>query len=554
MKSKNLIIYSLLLACLAFTGTASAQQQDNQAKLLGTIQQFSRAICETGDSIAIAIRESYAVNTVAITKRNARDRSCESALPQGSESFSITRNSLEIKIAFLVDTDACATAGSISKNTYLCLYNDKKIAGRIDYSYDTTPVKVTLSASSGEFEQVTLSINDGGKNINNYQICYGKLSPTETNTYPLTSISEADFINNKDCSTITHEGKNLLASFFATSSSLSIENITNTQVYIFKARAVDKDKNPLSLWSNVAQATPSNSYSFADLYDPSPVNCNQGLTSASCLPLWGFLGLIFLGIRRKKIYSDSSKSLFIVLFLAAFPVSAHLGQLNLTIRGTPYLPNIDGSQTKAGATPTPYKCVFGKPDDADVPLLPLMGLDLDVHLIDDFGSLQVGAGIAYTYASGHALAARDKCTQTKTDVGLHIFHIKLPQVTYILDKWIELIPFAPYLRAGLVGAGYVTTFQGKLDSIAEAGASIEPIRFSFGWEAAAGFMFLLDVLDPRTAGQARGMGTFEHTYLKAEIAYAPINNFGHGGPDLSSAWPTKNIPLMLNFGLVLEFP
>ena len=67
-------------------------------------------------------------------------------------------------------------------------------------------------------------------------------------------------------------------------------------------------------------------------------------------------------------------------------------------------------------------------------------------------------------------------------------------------------------------------------------------------------MFLLDVFEPKSAGQARGMGTFNHTYLKAEVAYAPLNNFGRGGPDLSSAWPNKNLPLMLNFGLVLEFP
>jgi hypothetical protein len=231
--------------------------------------------------------------------------------------------------------------------------------------------------------------------------------------------------------------------------------------------------------------------------------------------------------------------------------------VNLAVTGAPYLPNIDGSKKADGnAISLPiYKCLYGKPGADAGAILPLMGIDVDVHMTDAFGSLQLGVGATYTYASGNALTNQKDCNSQGTDpVGIHLFQLK-PQLTYILDPWVEIFPLAPYVRGGIVAQGYVFTHQGKVDEPGgkEVQAGTAGAGVVFGWEAAFGLMFMLDVLEPTVAGAARGEGVYDHTYLKAEIAYMPINNFTGKGLDLSPAWPTKDIPLMLTFGLVFEF-
>ncbi|MEI6790263.1 MAG: hypothetical protein WCK42_03680, partial [Myxococcaceae bacterium] len=168
-----------------------------------------------------------------------------------------------------------------------------------------------------------------------------------------------------------------------------------------------------------------------------------------------------------------------------------------------------------------------------------------------FGSLQVGMGVAYTYEGGAALKAvngQPTCEQTGDSAALHMLHFK-PQITYILDNWVDEFPLAPYIRAGIVGVGYLFTYQGGLDKEGKA----KPVGVVFGWEAAAGLMFMLDFLQPSVTESARANGAYDHIFLKAEAAYMPINNFYQNGLNFSPAWPTPNFPLMLTFGLVFEF-
>ncbi len=550
MKLKNLSIYSFLFIGLVFAGEAAAQQQNNQTQPLGTIPALTKADClknAIGINIA-AKKDKFPDRDISISKKISSTYQCPSTRPADAKTpdskfFALDDNyNLILAPGFLLE-DACTEEGKKSVYTYLCAYNGTNLAGRIDYSYDTTALKINLKEAIGGYKQVTLTIDNGGKNVENYEVCYEPrpIGP-QTKDKNIFLEEAADCIADTD----GWPQKKILSN-----SHPMIGDIENGQPYAFIVRAIDANKKALSVWSNALIATPTEAYSFTDIYEgeapPIQFDCSQSATSASTMPLWGFLGLILLGLRRKKAAQLPNKILLVFLVLAANSASAHLGQLNLSINGTPYLPNIDASQ-KAGAI-APYQCMF------DNALRPLMGLDLDVHLVDDFGSLQIGAGVAYTYASGMALAQANSCTaKSNSQVGMHLFHIKLPQLTYILSPWIKSVPIAPYIRAGLMAAGYVFTFQGKPDYDGTNQKNIKPIGITFGWEAAAGFMFLLDVFEPKSAGQARGMGTFNHTYLKAEVAYAPLNNFGRGGPDLSSAWPNKNLPLMLNFGLVLEFP
>jgi hypothetical protein len=549
VKSKNLIVYSLFLACFALTETVWAQQTNaNTASF-----QLSKGDCspngrtlhvtlsklpQTGGNIYL-IPGSLANNTAN------PNYVCADTPPSDAKSITIHSQVLSLHANALVK-DACTVEGSISLHNYLCIYDgSRNLIGQIHYSYDTTEAKISVTTTPGD-KNVVLAL--GGKKGDQtvYQICYGTEDKTAIET-------------DRDC-----QPPFILYRDTTSGASITIKELENNKMYVFKARLLNDDKNrtPVSQWSAASEATPTESFSFTDVYNgdapPIQLDCNQGATSLSALPLWGFLGLILLGLRRKKIFSVSSRSLFGILFLAALPVSAHLGQLNLTIKGTPYLPNIDNSKTVGNkAVNQFFRCQFGNGGN---PLLPLMGADLDVHLVDAFGSLQIGGGIAYTHASGFAskeFTLASTCPQATTSpVGAHLFQIKFPQITYILDQMIEQIPIAPYIRTGLLASGYVFTFENGIDKPGEnlPENDIKPIGITFGWEAAAGFLFMLDVFDRRSAGQSRGLGVLNHTYLKAEIAYAPLDNLGRGGPDLSSAWPTKNIPLMLNFGLVLEFP
>ncbi len=182
----------------------------------------------------------------------------------------------------------------------------------------------------------------------------------------------------------------------------------------------------------------------------------------------------------------------------------------------------------------------------------MFGLDFDFHLLDDFGSLTLGFGVSYAKASG--VARNDDNAPLKIPVGLHLIHVR-PQLTYIFDPYIETVPLAPYVRVGVVGATYIFTYQGQLDRKGLSNTPPQsPAGIRFGAEVAFGLQFMLDVLEPELAQQARGLGVYDHTYLKAEIAYMPINNFGQPGINLSPQFfGASTLPIVTTFGLVIEF-
>lgn len=475
---------------------------------------------------------------------------CSTSTPAGidpndkltSVKFTGTTGHIDFLIKDLLPQNACTNPVSTPVNAYsiLCLYSNGALISQVSFKFDTSPNTVSISAAAGD-EQATIVINDP-KALGRYQICAGKAAAKDA--FEKDTACASPYV--------------ILGAVFR-EKEFTITGLENGQTYLLKARVSDDAGASQGDWSASVPVTPVEAYSFTDLYDGTPnatqFNCRQS-SSPSAFGLWLFAGLILWGLRRLKIASPASKlALFGILLFAASPSMADLGQVSLAITGAPYLPNIDTGKTATGTNVfSVYRCLFGKPGAADGPLLPLMGLDVDVHMTDAFGSLQLGVGATYTFVTDKAV--NDKaCTQkTTNNVSAHFFQLK-PQVTYVLDRWIDSFPLAPYIRGAIVGQGYVFTFQDKLDQPG-SNPSAPGTRGSgvvFGWEAAFGLMFLLDVLEPNVASSARGEGTYDHTYLKAEIAYMPINNFNGGGMNLSSGWLSKDVPLMLTFGLVLEF-
>jgi hypothetical protein len=243
-----------------------------------------------------------------------------------------------------------------------------------------------------------------------------------------------------------------------------------------------------------------------------------------------------------------------MIFLGAIafsstPSFADLGQLSLGIIAGPYKPNIDGS-TKLNpdgtlkSAGTIYRDAYGDK------WLPLVGLEADIHLMDYFGSLRLGLAAQYTYAGGIGFESSDPRIPTASAMsssGLHLLHLK-PIFTYVFDPYIDTVPLAPYIRGGVVAAGYYFTHRDKTIY-----NGFQPAGVLFGWEAAAGLMLCLDWIEPDVAQRARGDDVYEHTFLKAEIAYMPIDNFGAPGLNLSPVFWGTTAPLMLTFGLVIEF-
>jgi hypothetical protein len=226
-----------------------------------------------------------------------------------------------------------------------------------------------------------------------------------------------------------------------------------------------------------------------------------------------------------------------------------------------YRPALDSEKLSSGESIFPfYKNFFRrKTADKEGPINPLMGLEFDWHLWDDFGSLQLGVGLGYTFITGHALELDannqpdDKKPISHAKVALHMYQIR-PQLTYIFNPYVDYVPLVPYARAALIAHGYSFLELGKNVSETNAdGKVIKPNGIRFGYQAALGLMLRLDFLDRGAVRSARSGGLFDHIYLKSELSFTKIDGFGTKGFQFSPKDVMgTGLPLMWTFGLVFE--
>lgn len=475
---------------------------------------------------------------------------CPSTPSGGQGKITVSRQKKNNDVEFsaqvvgIIGTAVC-TVSPAKGSTSLCLYSLDKIGGvlnsvlgGITISYDTRPLSASLELKPKD-QSIEVTVQPSRTNISNYTVCYGKSS---IGNFAAAGCDTASFQE------ATYNEPNF-----------TLDSLENWVEYNVKVKATDAAGDQ-SAWSDVQTATPApikTPIGDTDLPE-NPFSC-QSTNSPSSLLSFAVVALFVWRPRRKisLLFNSSMQNLVlvVVMFGALFSDSAlsDAGQINLSLQGSPYIPNIDGSK-KADGSVTDKK-IYG--DYFYGSWLPLMGLDFNVHLTDAFGSLQLGMSANYTLARGTGRVIIDD-SGTLGDrtgaAGLHILQLR-PHLIYVFDPYLEYFPFAPFIRVGLVSNGYLWTYDGGLDK-SGTGNDIRqnPAGARFGYELAAGLDFMLDVLEPNVAGRARSRGVYEHTFLRAEIAYMPIDNFGSPGFNFS---PTglfgTSLPLLLTGAIVVEF-
>lgn len=264
-----------------------------------------------------------------------------------------------------------------------------------------------------------------------------------------------------------------------------------------------------------------------------------------------------LRLRRFGKFSLSPVVLALVFLIPAEESHAHFGQVNIGFLGSMYRPDLDNEKLSDGSTVFPfYKGFFRKKtSDEDGPITPLMGLEVDMHLFDGFGSLQLGLGLGYTFVNGFAMGMDsaekpdvDKATTVKTS--LHMYQLR-PQLTYLFDYFQDYVPLVPYVRAAAIMHGYSFRNEIETDDVLKHDAN----GFRFGYQGAAGLMLMLNFLEPGAMRTAKGSGFFNNVYLKGELSYTKIDTFGKDGFQFSPKdIMGTGMPLLWTFGLGFELP
>jgi len=515
---------------------------------IGTLSQnaFTRSDCGLQEQpVTLTASSLVKGDGYAIVKAedNAAPK-CPNEATVKNLNFTVTENFLK-KSVFV--KEACEAEKGISfTKKALCLYQGSTAIATFEFTLNTKvleTIEIKEVAEGDEEITVTVEPPSDTTNVSKYQAC---------------AIEEKNAVNQifddpKTCST---GGMKLAES---ASNGILVDELVNGTTYLVKVRTVSEDGKNTSPWSTTAsKATPQKLLSVLNNYDgEGGIQCSQSSGSgsySSLLILFSVFGIL-LAWRRKK-FTPAKNSFFATIFVTsvlfyASRSDAYIGQINAGITFSPYFPHLDSEIKPNGGTIYPiYKNYFGSgAADDNGPWLPLFGLELNVKIFDSFGTLTLGGMAQYTFASGNAL--KEDGTQSNVPVGLHLIFLK-PQLYYFFDYALDYFPLFPYVRAAFAPAMYIFTFQRGLD---KRGANNQPIGFQLGFEGAAGVALQLDFLEPRAAKSARTAGTYFHTYLKAEMMYSQIDGFGNGivlsPKDFLFQSP---LPLMLNVGLLVEFP
>ncbi len=509
--------------------------------------------CEGNITIQGGFTQTDSTLIVVAAQDNQRNKVCPDRPASGNVavtgmpgSDSANPNQAKISASSLLGVvNACPSMEAKPEPQYLriCVYgNSGNAVATSTYKYDTTPAGVSFSLST-QNGRVVVNASDN-KSKNDYLVCYAEDNATETTAD--TAKAGLAALSGTTCGSYNPK---------TGSSPIKIQGLTNGKKYYFNV-ALNPNSGSTSQFAGVQDATPVQSFSFTEAYDgagnPVSWNCSQ----SNVPPVGGLLVLMLLLVLscQRKLASRTGFRVkpgmtVVAVILLSGSAFADLGQVNLGFLGSPYRPALDLSTKPDGSQITTpfYKCMY------EDKLSPLMGLEVDVHLLDGFGSLQLGMGAQYTFVNGSALLSKDGCDRSTDSVRLHMLHLR-PQLTYVLDPWVDYFPLVPYLRVGLVGVGYVFQYQDGWDQENKGGPG-KNMGMVFGWSAAAGLMLSLKFLEPGAAARAVSNGVYDNIYLKAEAAYMPINNFYSQGLNFSPAWPqaNKSFPIFLNFGLVFEF-
>lgn len=521
------------------------------------IRNFGKQACEDGD-VEVVLPPK-------ITGKYSSFRSQKKIAPKGDEKkltcpkkvhenaskvSSFSKSSPFIKQKALMSLSACQdkNEGEAGEGI-LCIYpsseSGDELLGQVKYSFDTKVAKLNdytdIYAVNGVIE---FKVNyTSGQTIKTFDVCYGKESLGDMG---------------QDC----NDPFGLKP--FSTPN-IKLTDLENGSTYLIKVRMIDETGNQ-SPWGKLIRITPKEVALPLSAYDGAGGNLMWSCQSTSSVSiLFVFLVLlVFAFIRLKRTTTKHLPYLLLVFFVVNFSGESHaeLGQVSAGILGSMYRPDLDNEQINNQKSIYPfYRNFFAKKSsDSDGPILPLMGAELDVHLMDKFGSLRVGLGFGYTFVRGKGLALDQNKNPdqdnplSEAPVSLHIYQLR-PQLTYVFDPFAHVVPLVPYVRAAFIANGYsFLSGDNQASSETHGNVTVKPNGFRFGWQAGVGMMLRLDFLEPGAIRSASGSGFFDHVALKAELSYTKINSFGPGFNFSAKDVMGTKLPLLWTFGLVFDLP
>lgn len=452
---------------------------------------------------------------------------------------------------FLLSKGQCSNSAKPGSNL-LCIYPDTagktEKLGQFRYTYETTVARISeikdKAAANGIIE---FTVETKGK-VEQVETCLSENTPGKNIEKIFTDASKADKF---ECNTPYTRYK-------STPPHVRINNLKNRVEYVLMVRPLEQGGSP-GAWGEPFKLTPIPVEFPLGSYDGDGGDISWSCQTSS-FSSWSFLvmiGALLLGLRFRRLAKISWTPMLVALIVLAPAQKSHadLGQVNIGLLGSMYRPDLDSE--KEGTIFPFYKSHFRKnTSDENGPIIPFLGFEVDVHLFDDFGSLQLGVGLGYGYATGQGLEIDangrpdpDKpVSAVKTT--LHIYQVR-PQLTYLFDYVKDSFPFVPYVRGALIANGY--SFTNSMEP--NKSFSHDPHGLRFGYQGALGLMFMLDFLEPGSVRSARGSGTLNHVYLKGELSYTKIDTFGSKGFQFSPKDVMgSSLPLMWTFGLVFELP
>lgn len=557
MPSKNGFTVAKIFLLAAFFSLPQYAAENSSVEKIAleingkSINNIGRAACKITDKNAKLIfseklkklHDDFRVIRVTGDKTDINKASCPKTIADNKDNMAAIDDIENPVLAqkFLLSSGQCSKSGSQGTNL-LCVYPDSsgntEVVAEFRYSFDTTVATIDDITEKGAANGViSFTVKSSGP-VSKIESCH--VAEGAGNIEDLVGEERCPF------KSLTHSPPKV-----------RIDGLDNEVNYFLKVRPVDNSGNG-GQWGSSFELKPVPVENFLSTYEGQGSELEFDCTSSNFSGLLMFLILLALlrGLRSKKSLNSWLPLIILAcVWLPAKSSSAYLGQVNIGLLGSMYRPDLDSEKKSDGSKIFPsYKCHFRKDtSDTEGPVTPLIGVEVDVHLLDGYGSLQLGSGFGYALINGRGLAIKNgqpDCDNPLDDVkmSMHLYQIR-PQLTYLMDFWKDYFPLFPYVRGSVIAQGY--SFTSDFDGFSST--ERKKNGFRFGYQAEAGLMLMLDFLEPGSLRSASGI--LEHVYLKGGLSYTKIDSFGTNGYQFSAKdIMGSDLPLMWNFGLVFELP
>ena len=192
----------------------------------------------------------------------------------------------------------------------------------------------------------------------------------------------------------------------------------------------------------------------------------------------------------------------------------------LELRFGPYSPDVDA---EFGGAATPHRDFFGSKRRL------MTQIELDYQLFQGFGSAAVGLSLGYFKEEAQAFAEPadgEPATVRSGDKSrLSLYPVAVLGVYRADQLWHFMrIPLVPYVKAG-INYTFWNVYDGN-DRVATSLPSGRGRGGTWGWQAAAGLSFVMNVIDPGAARELDAETGINNTQVFFEVAKFAVSGLG----------------------------